>query len=237
MSIIDINDTFENIYNRGSEPLSGIFPFLLERKYCYSNPESRSDSATDTEAKHSKFNFNGAQKPLILKNYTDLTDQPDDILRNYLNGLTDILLDGVTTWNSNSVTNKLANQLSMSTKGIKELTEEKIDYLNKDVSNLNNNQFKNTRKYETTHFNYNLYKFNCNMAVNSMLFISSIFILMYLSKDEYSLISPKLGLYLTMILLVIFAFYLLIKMNTKNIRNKSDWNKINFRQVNAEDKV
>ena len=74
--------SFQDVNN----DLSKMVPFLLERKYCYYEPDSRNN------INMSKYNFNTAQKPLIAKKYNN-NKQIDDIVKdNFVNVFTNNLL-------------------------------------------------------------------------------------------------------------------------------------------------
>ena len=73
--------SFQDVNN----DLSKMVPFLLERKYCYYEPDSRNN------INMSKYNFNTAQKPLIAKKYNN-NKQIDDIVKdNFVNVFTNNL--------------------------------------------------------------------------------------------------------------------------------------------------
>ena len=59
-------------YQNVNNDLNKMVPFLLERKYCYYEPNSRNNMNM------SRYNFNTAQKPLIAKYYNNNT-YPIDI--------------------------------------------------------------------------------------------------------------------------------------------------------------
>ena len=122
-----------------------------------------------------------------------------------------------------------------------ELKNEKknnINNLNQELNKLNNTNYRNKRNYQNSHFSSNYYKFCTNLVINSILFLATIFCIFYLSQNDYSLLSPKMGLYINIVLVTIFAFYFLLNLDSIKLRNRSNWNQIRFKTMsNTADTV
>lgn len=210
-----------------------IIPFLLERKYCFNTGDSRDGT------KQSKYNYlQHPTKPRIEKVYGGNFIEPDTALKMLVNKFTDFINSKLEPLQTESAL--LRTSISNS-KNYTELKKEKtkdINNLNEELNTLNNRNFINKRSYQQNHFSLNYYKFVVDVIINSLIFIAAIFAVFYLSKNDMSILSPSLGLIINIVLMTMFALYLVLNLNSVNIRNKSNWNQIYFRSMsNTADTV
>lgn len=210
-----------------------IIPFLLERKYCFNTEDSRDGNI------QSKYNYlQHPTKPRIEKVYEGNFIEPDTALKMLVNKFTNFINSKLEPLQTESAL--LRTSISNS-KNYTELKKEKtkdINNLNEELNALNNRNFINKRSYQQNHFSLNYYKFVVDVIINSIIFITAIFAVFYLSKNDMSILSPSLGLIINIVLMTMFALYLVLNLNTVNIRNKSNWNQIYFRSMsNTADTV
>lgn len=231
-SNFNMGRNFNDFYNN---QMNDKIPFLLERKYCYFHPWIRRNQQYT-----SRYNYLGNSiKPKIKYHheYVSGFSKPDDELKYLVNNLSNNIVDILDPLNTN---NDLLHERQSNNKihsNMKKYQQDKIDDLNTNLSNLNNQKYKNKREFQNLHFSYNSYKFDINLITNSLIFITTIFCINYLSKNEGGFLSPNMGLYLNCVIMTIFAFYLLINLNSKHQRNKVNWNQINFKNIKASDDV
>ena len=233
MSTLDMVRNFEEF---SSQHLDKLIPFLLERKYCYNNESSRT---SNNESKYDYLELGIKQPILTHNNYISQLPGfplPDTQTKLLVNKLT----NNIITKLYNLITSvKLLEEKKVNLENNKDLNkyqEDKLSNLNNELGILNNSKYIKKRHFESSHFEYNKYKFNINLAINIVLFICVIFSIFHLSKGN-SIIPSTVGFYLNIIIFIFFAFYILIQLNTKNIRNKANWNQINFKNITTQDKV
>ena len=210
-----------------------ILPFLIERKFCYNSPNRRNGSF------QSRYNYlNHPIKHQIKKVYGGTFIEPDTSLKNLINKLTQYFVNKLQPLTAKSA---LIDEKILSNNNFIELKKEKnvnIDILNEELNSINNNNYKNKRDYQNKYFSFNYYKFSINLIINSILFIAVIFCVHYLSITDGGIIPKKLGLYLNIFIVTIFAFYLLLNLNNAELRNKRNWDQIYFKSMgNTADKV
>lgn len=210
-----------------------ILPFLIERKFCYNSPNRRNGSF------QSRYNYlNHPIKHQIKKVYGGTFIEPDTSLKNLINKLTQYFVNKLQPLTAKSA---LVDEKILSNNNFIELKKEKnenIDILNEELNSINNNNYKNKRDYQNKYFSFNYYKFSINLIINSILFIAVIFCVHYLSITDDGIIPKKLGLYLNIFIVTIFAFYLLLNLNNAELRNKRNWDQIYFKSMgNTADKV
>jgi hypothetical protein len=210
-----------------------ILPFLIERKFCYNSPNRRNGSF------QSRYNYlNHPIKHQIKKVYGGTFIEPDTSLKNLINKLTQYFVNKLQPLTAKSA---LVDEKKLSNNNFIELKKEKnenIDILNEELNSINNNNYKNKRDYQNKYFSFNYYNFCINLIINSILFITVIFCVHYLSITDSGIIPKKLGLYLNIFIVTIFAFYLLLNLNNAELRNKRNWDQIYFKSMgNTADKV
>ena len=210
-----------------------ILPFLIERKFCYNSPNRRNGSF------QSRYNYlNHPIKHQIKKVYGGTFIEPDTSLKNLINKLTQYFVNKLQPLTDKSA---LVDEQKLSNNNFIELKKEKnenIDILNEELNSINNNNYKNKRDYQNKYFSFNYYNFCINLIINSILFITVIFCVHYLSITDSGIIPKKLGLYLNIFIVTIFAFYLLLNLNNAELRNKRNWDQIYFKSMgNTADKV
>lgn len=210
-----------------------VLPFLLERKFCYNSPDRRNRNFD------SRYNYlKHPIKPKIKKVYGGNFIEPDTSLKLLINILTEYFVDKLQPLTDKS---DLVDEKILSNNNFIELKKEKnenIDILNEELSSINNNNYKNKRDYQNKYFSFNYYKFCINLIINSILFIAVIFCVHYLSITDGGIIPKRLGLYLNIVIVTIFAFYLLLNLNNAELRNKRNWDQIYFKSMsNTADKV
>tara|TARA_Y100000389_G_C17454742_1_gene517320 strand:+ start:1205 stop:1894 length:690 start_codon:yes stop_codon:yes gene_type:complete len=210
-----------------------IIPFLLERKYCYNTPDSR-DGTSKSFYKYLDHEI----KPNIEKIYGGNFIEPNTGLKILVNKFSDYIFDKLNSLNAGA---ELLDTSMSNSKNFFELKKEKtknINMLNEELNLLNNNNYKDKRTYQNTHFLFNYYKFCINLIINSILFIAVIFCIYYLSNSEQAILSKNLGFYLNIAMIIIFAFYLILNLNNAELRNKRNWNQIYFKNMsNTADTV
>jgi len=223
------NNFNEFLYNNIKEDIA----FLLERKYCYNNPDTRNNTSI------SNYNYLQLGFDIPIKNdYEGDFIEPDTRLKQLVNMFTNYFISNLQPLTSQS---ELLESRIASNRNYIELKNEKkknINNLNQELNKLNNTNYRNKRNYKNSHFSSNYYKFCTNLFINSILFLAIIFCVFYLSQNDYSLLSPKMGLYLNIVLVTIFAFYFLLNLNSIKLRNRSNWNQIRFKTMsNTADTV
>lgn len=226
-----LGNNFNQFYNNN---IKEDVAFLLERKYCYNNSDTRDGTSIS--------NYNYLQSDdydiPIKKEYNGEFIEPDTTLKQLVNRLTDNFLSNLQPLTSE--TELLESRIS-SNKNFIELKNEKnknINILNQELNTLNNNNYRNKRNYQDSHFSLNYYKFLQNLIINSILFLTIMFCIFYLSQNDYSLLSPNIGFYLNIVIITIFAVYFLLNLNTIKLRNRSNWNQIRFKTMsNTSDTV
>ena len=230
MNITTLPNDFNDFY---FDYIREITPFLLERKYCYNTPDTRDGTS------QSFYNFiQHPVKPNIETEYEGNFIQPDTSLKELVNSFTQYILDKLQPLQTESTLLQTSISNSQNFVELKNEKRKNINKLNEELNSLNNNNYRNKRYYQNSHFSFNYYKFCINLVINSILFLTTIFCIFYLSKDEYSLLSPKIGFYLNLVIIVIFALYLILNLNTAELRNKSNWNQIRFKTMsNTADTV
>lgn len=225
-----LGNNFNQFYNNN---IKEDVAFLLERKYCYNNSDTRDGTSI------SNYNYLQADFDIpIKKQYDGEFIEPDTTLKQLVNLLTDNFLSNLQPLTSE--TELLESRIS-SNKNFIELKNEKnknINRLNQELNTLNNNNYRNKRNYQDSHFSLNYYKFLQNLIINSILFLTIMFCIFYLSQNDYSLLSPNTGFYLNIVIITIFAVYFLLNLNTIKLRNRSNWNQIRFKTMsNTADTV
>ena len=210
-----------------------ILPFVIERKFCDNSPNRRNGSF------QSRYNYlNHPIKHQIKKVYGGTFIEPDTSLKNLINKLTQYFVNKLQPLTDKSA---LVDEQKLSNNNFIELKKEKnenIDILNEELNSINNNNYKNKRDYQNKYFSFNYYNFCINLIINSILFITVIFCVHYLSITDSGIIPKKLGLYLNIFIVTIFAFYLLLNLNNAELRNKRNWDQIYFKSMgNTADKV
>ena len=210
-----------------------IIPFLLERKYCFNTGNLRDGT------KQSKYNYlKHPTKPQIEKVYGGNFIEPDTALKMLVNKFTNFINSKLEPLQTESVLLRTSISNSQNYTELKKEKTKDINNLNEELNTLNNRNFINKRSYQQNHFSLNYYKFVVDVIINSLIFIAAIFAVFYLSKNDMSIISPSLGLIINIILTTMFALYLVLNLNSVNIRNKSNWNQIYFRSMsNTADTV
>lgn len=207
--------------------------FLLERKYCYNSSDTRDGSS------NSNYKYMGNDLDIPIKKvYRGEFIEPDTRLKQLVNMFTNYFISNLQPLTSQS---ELLESRIASNRNYIELKNEKkknINNLNQELNKLNNTNYRNKRNYQNSHFSSNYYKFCTNLVINSILFLAIIFCVFYLSQNDYSLLSPKMGLYINIVLVTIFAFYFLLNLNSIKLRNRSNWHQIRFKTMsNTADTV
>lgn len=192
--------TFNDVYTLHFEK---ILPFMVERKFCFSNVKSRQGTL---KSKHVLYT---TQNPLIKTTYST-EKQPDDFLKenviqvlcwNYLKTLTDFV-------NNSKILSQL-NKLSLMSKEYNSLTKNTIQSLEYDLSKLHNNLFliiKNSQyTFKDINNNRSLFKLNLNVLIGSVL----LFIVHVMYRNV---------LYDTLILIGVLVYIYIIRVDNLNIR-------------------
>ena len=232
--LFDMGRNFNDFYNN---QMNDKIPFMLERKYCYHRPQDRDGTHTSRYhyiVKDILPTINTHDGP---NGYANDFIKPDDELKKIVNKFTNNIIYTLGPLNSDNNTLQARRINNKINANMKKYQQDKIDDLNTNLSHLNNQKYKNKRGFQNLHFSYNSYKFDINLITNSLIFITTMFCIHYLSKNEGGFLSPNMGLYLNCVIMTIFAFYLLINLNSKHQRNKANWNQINFKNIKASDDV
>jgi hypothetical protein len=213
-------------YQNVNNDLNKMVPFLLERKYCYYEPNSRNNMNM------SRYNFNTAQKPLIAKYYNN-NKQIDDIIKdNFVNVYTNNLLKNVQKWMDNSSTLSILQELYNSTVKLNKYQKNTLTELNKTLNNLHNQKYFNTRKIESTKYNLNKYNYYTTLCINTVLIFCIIFIINDLGKQG---VIP-FALYINFFFIGLAAVYIMLSLNSIIDRMGNDFNQFEFRQFSMDSK-
>jgi hypothetical protein len=221
-----MNDKFNAL--KENEQLESVIPFLVERKYKYYNKDDK-DSLNE-----SKYNFFDNQKPLIMRNY-DTKFQPDDVVKNnIINNFSFNILNNVSSLYDNIITHITKKVESKSSSDL-------IDYLNKDIvnlekelKNLNNKNLTEESNYSAKYYDTNSYNFKINLLLNSIFIVSIILIISIL--DNNGII--KYGFAINVILIIVLLIYFTLGLYDISDRQYSNWDKKYFNYVNkVSDKV
>ena len=209
-----------------NDDLSKMVPFLLERKYCYYEPDSRNN------INMSKYNFNTAQKPLIAKKYNN-NKQIDDIVKdNFVNVFTNNLLRNVEKWMDNSSTLSILQELYNSTGKLNKYQKNTLTELNKNLNQLHNEKYFNTRNLEYSKYNLNEYNYYTTLCINSVLIFSIIFVINDLGKQG---VIPFV-VFINLVLVACIAIYIMLSLDSVNDRKGNDFNQFQFKKYSMDSK-
>ena len=229
--VLNLGRNFQQFKNINT---NDMIPFLLERKYCYNTDESRNG-----ESKSNYRYLDNEIKPQIEIEYGSNFIEPNNSLKTLVNKFTDYIINKLQPLQDAS---ELLDTSISNSRNLGQLMDEKkknIKNLNAELNILNNDNYKFETEFQSSDFSFNYYKFITNLVINSILFISIIFCIHFISKNQYdSIITPTIGVILNMIIVTIFVLYLLFNLNVAALRNKSNWNQIYFKSMsNTADSV
>jgi|TARA_B110000259_G_scaffold182822_1_gene227058 hypothetical protein len=242
MSALNISKSYNYNYNNN---LKKVIPFLIERKYCYSSPKKKgvinSDGTPSIKTPQSKYTlFDSLTKPLILKEIkpTVTTMQPDDFLKEkVINSFTNIILNEVSTYKDQAVQSGINDTLDETNNTLRKHQKKILINLNDNLNELNNEKHNNITSYSKKDYNKNKYAFYINLIINTLLVFVIIFALHSLSSGDPPVLPKKIILYANIIIIGVYMTYLIVKLNSSNDRNKSNWNQFNFRNISIEENV
>ena len=228
---LNIGRNFQQFKNNNT---NDIIPFLLERKYCYNTDESRNG-----ESKSNYRYLDNEIKPQIEDEYGGNFIEPNNSLKTLVNKFTDYIINKLQPLQRES---ELLDTSISNSGNLNELMDEKnktIKDLNTELNVLNNDNYKYEKEFQSSDFSFNYYDFVTNLVINSILFISTIFCIHFISKNQYDgIITPTIGVALNIIIVTIFVLYLVFNINVAALRNKSNWNQIYFKSMsNTADSV
>jgi len=214
--------SFQDINNE----LGKMVPFLLERKYCYYEPDSRNN------INMSKYNFNTAQKPLISKKYNSNKQINDIIKDNFVNVFTNNLLKNVDKWMDNSSTLSILQELYNSTGKLNKYQKNTLTELNKNLNELHNKKYFNTRNLEYSKYNLNEYNYYTTLCINTVLLFSIIFVINDLGKQG---VIP-FAIFINLVLIGCVAIYIMLSLDSVNDRKGNDFNQFQFKKYSMDSK-
>ena len=218
------NWNFNNVFKK-------YVPFFIERKFCY--PEFSDKQTNNQISNFSSYKLIDVDNPpqtiahstnqeynhLFLHKFNEVLDSFVTQTQNYLSS--------ISINSSNETSNDLNSKLTS-------LQENTINNLNEKNIYLNNKKHRNIKTYNRRDYIKNKYNFYYSLVVDTLFVIAIIFTLELLSRKS-NIIPEKIGLYLNIAIITFYMLYLLIKLNKSNDRDKEDWGKFNFRNIQVED--
>ena len=202
--------------------LSNIIPFLVERKFCYYNADSKDGAVS------SNYNLFNVTNPLIQTQMN--TDyQVDDIVKNNIvNTFTNNIFDNVQLLYTN-MSNQYNNTLSdVNAYELNIEYDTDIAALQKDIKHLNSDSLKKEKYYSSKYYDLNRYKANTNILINSIFIVSIIFVVTVLGNNNVI----SYAFFINSFLAGCLVLYLLLAMSSIRDRQFSNWDKKYFTYVN-----
>tara|TARA_Y100001970_G_C14252007_1_gene872530 strand:- start:1037 stop:1828 length:792 start_codon:yes stop_codon:yes gene_type:complete len=213
--------------------LDNLIPFLVERKFCYYDADSK-DDRNSLSQNESLYNLFDANNILIEKEYAT-EYQPDDIVKNNIvNNFSNNIFDNSVSLYQSLISKLMKSQYNESDTLLTDYYNDDIINLKKDIVNLNNDKLKHETHYSSKYYELNRYETNTNILINSIFIVAFIFVIGVL--DNNGIVSY--GFVINGILLVCLVIYLMLSTSTIRDRQYSNWDKRYFDYVNdISDKV
>ena len=205
--------------------LASIIPFIVERKFCYYNADSKDGTA---QSNFNLFDIDSDNPPLINEQMN--TDyQIDDIVKNNIvNTFTNNIYDNVQLLYTN-MSNQYNNTISdVNAYELNIEYDTDISALQKDIKHLNSDSLKKEKYYSSKYYDLNRYKANTNILINSIFIVSIIFVVTVLGNNNVI----SYAFFINSFLAGCLVLYLVLAMSSIRDRQFSNWDKKYFTYVN-----
>jgi predicted RND superfamily exporter protein len=214
--------TYDALYK---DILIKSIPFLMERKYCYSNPKTRNGST------ESRYNLYNTVNPLIKKEY-NTPKQPDDFLKdNVINVFSNNINDQVVRWIDNSSRITSLDKLSKTSDELQKYHKSTLESLNKNLNKLNNEKYAKVSSYQTNDYNMNRNKMLVKLLAYTLIVL--IIILSFRAWGRSGAIPQNIVVFVNMAIFFVYLVYILLQIRLMLYeRSYTNWHRLNFRSDN-----
>ena len=132
----------------------------------------------------------------------------------------------------NSSTLSILQELYNSTGKLNKYQKNTLTELNKNLNQLHNEKYFNTRNLEYSKYNLNEYNYYTTLCINSVLIFSIIFVINDLGKQG---VIP-FAVFINLVLVACIAIYIMLSLDSVNDRKGNDFNQFQFKKYSMDSK-